>query len=94
MVEAEKVTADTLIGDGSRITGVSNQNLAVSQSGDTLRITGGNYVVIPGLSASNCGNVFANTGADNLNACQTSFNLQAAQLQQGTTGEWSILAGT
>ena len=91
--EAEKVTADSLIGDGSRITGISNQNLAVSQVGDTLRITNGNFVIIPGLSASNSGNAYANAGADILDACETSFNLQAAQLQQGTMGEWSILSG-
>ncbi len=93
-IEAEKVIADSLLGDGSRITGISNQNLAVSQSGDTLFITGGNFVIIPGLSDSNSGNVFANAGADIINACETSFNLQASELQPGTNGEWSIISGT
>ena len=53
-----------------------------------------NWVLIPGLNASNSGNAYANADADILNSCETSFNLQAAQLQQGTTGEWSILSGT
>lgn len=93
-IEAEKVIADSLIGDGSRITGLGNQNLAVSVSGDTLHITEGNYVIIPGISASNSGNTFANAGPDIINACETSFNLQASPLQLGTTGEWSVVSGT
>jgi hypothetical protein len=49
-IQAVKVKADSLIGDGSRITGITPQNLAVSVSGDTLYITEGNFVIIPGLS--------------------------------------------
>ena len=92
-IEADKVTADSLVGDGSRITGIQNQNLAVSMSGDTLFITEGNWVLIPGLSASNSGNAFANAGVDIVNACQTSFNLNAAALTQTQTGLWTIESG-
>ena len=93
-IEAEKITADSIIGDGSRITGIQNQNLAVSLSGDTLFITEGNWVLIPGLSASNSGNAFANAGVDVVNACQTSLNLNAAALAQSQTGLWTIESGT
>jgi hypothetical protein len=82
VIEAEKVSADTLqgahVGDGSNLPNLPNQNLAVSVSGDTLYITDGNWVLIPGLSTSNSGNVFANAGVDIVNACQTSFNLNAS----------------
>ncbi|MBK8505898.1 MAG: hypothetical protein IPL46_29120 [Saprospiraceae bacterium] len=98
IIEADEVISDTIrgahIGDGSRLVNLPNQNLAVSTSGDTLYITEGNFVIIPGLSASNSGNTFANAGADIVNACQTSFNLNASPLVQGTTGLWTILAGT
>ena len=40
---------------------VEFQNLRVSSTGDTLYLTNGNYVVIPGLSAANAGNTEANT---------------------------------
>jgi uncharacterized protein (TIGR02145 family) len=40
---------------------VEFQNLRVSTTGDTLYLTNGNYVVIPGLSAANAGNTGANT---------------------------------
>ena len=40
---------------------VEFQNLRVSSTGDTLYLTNGNYVVIPGLSAANAGNTGANT---------------------------------
>ncbi len=93
-IEAEKISADSLIGDGSRITGIQKQNLAVSISGDTLFITEGNWVLIPGLSSSNSGNAFANAGVDIVNACQTSFNLNAAALAQSQTGLWTIESGT
>ena len=96
VVEAGKVKADTVEaahkGDGSRLVNLPVQNLAVSMSGDTLYITEGNFVIIPGLSASNSGNAFANAGADIVNACQTSFNLNASPLTAGYTGQWSILA--
>ena len=76
-IEAEKVTADTIlgahkgdhIGDGSQLTNLPPQNLGVSISGDTLFITEGNWVLIPGLSASNSGDAFANAGVDIVNAC-------------------------
>jgi hypothetical protein len=71
-----------------------NQNLAVSVSGDTLYITEGNFVIIPGLSESNSGNAFANAGADIVNACQTSFNLNASPVPEGGTGLWTIVSGT
>ena len=70
-MEAPKVIADTLAGDGSKITGISEtpQNLIVSISGDTLFITEGNWVLIPGLSESNSGTSFAHAGVDIFNAC-------------------------
>ena len=40
---------------------VEFQNLRVSKTGDTLYLTNGNFVVIPGLSAANAGNTEANT---------------------------------
>ena len=93
-IEAEKITADSLIGDGSRITGIQSQNLVVSESGDTLHITEGNWVLIPGLSTSNSGNAFANAGVDIINACQTSFNLSGSLLSQSQSGLWTIESGT
>lgn len=92
-IEATKVKADSLIGDGSRITGITPQVLSVSASGDTLHISEGNFVIIPGLSSSNSGNAFANAGGDIVNACQTSFNLNASPLAQGNTGLWTIESG-
>ncbi len=98
VIEAGEVIADTVraahIGDGSRLINLPNQNLAVSVSGDTLHITEGNWVLIPGLSSSNSGNAFANAGADIVNACQISFNLNASPVPQGGTGLWSIVSGT
>lgn len=58
-IEAEKITTDSLVGEGSKITNLPPQNLAVSISGDTLFITEGNGGLIPGLSASNSGNAGA-----------------------------------
>ncbi len=92
IIEADTVKA-AHIGDGSRLINLPIQNLAVSASGDTLFITEGNFVIIPGLSASNSGNSFANAGPDIVNACETSFYLNANPLVQGTTGLWSILSG-
>lgn len=98
LIEADKVKADTVEaafkGDGSNLINLPNQNLVVSVSGDTLYITEGNWVLIPGLSSSNSGNVFANAGVDIVNSCQTSFNLNAAPLAPGSTGQWSIISGS
>lgn len=93
IIEADTVQA-AFKGDGSRLTNLPNQNLQVSPTGDTLFITEGNFVIIPGISSSNSGNAFANAGPDIVNACETSFNLQASPLSPGTTGEWSIISGT
>ncbi len=94
-IEAEIIKADSLKGNGSKITGIQLdvQNLSVSQAGDTLHISEGNWVLIPGISSANSGNAFANAGADILNACVTIFNLSAQALSAGTTGQWIILIG-
>ena len=94
-VKALIVNADTLIGDGSKIKNISffPQNLGVSQIGDTLFITDGNWVIIPNISTSNSGNAFANAGVDIYNACITTFELNASPLSDGTTGQWVIISG-
>ncbi len=96
-IEAEQVTADSLkgihIGDGSRLFGLQSQNLSVSETGDTLHISEGNWVIIPGISASNSGTAFANAGPDIVNACETSFNLPASPPASGSSGQWEITSG-
>jgi hypothetical protein len=46
------------------------------------------------LSSSNSGNAFANAGGDIVNACQTSFNLNASPVPDGGNGLWTIVSGT
>ncbi len=54
--DLSNLPAPYIAGAGIQFTGSSinvNLNLSVSSAGDTLRLTPGNYVIIPGISANN-----------------------------------------